>query len=161
MGDFSHLSQETEARMVHLGRKPESDRYALVTAHVKVSPDCASRLAPDMVHEIGRTARLAGIGAAKQTAILIPLCHQVPLKGIDVTVTFQAERGVFTIHASSHTVAATGVEMEAMCAASIAAVTIYDMVKGVDPAAVIEDIALVEKKGGKKGHWLRSALVQD
>lgn len=154
MGDFSHLSTENEARMVHLGAKPDSERSAIVQATVKVSPDCAQKLLPEMALEIARTARIAGIQAAKQTALLIPLCHQVPLKGVDVTVTFDQVAALFQITASSHTFAATGVEMEAMCAASIAAVTVYDMVKGVDPAATIEKIFLAEKKGGKIGHWV-------
>jgi cyclic pyranopterin phosphate synthase len=156
VGDFSHLSQENEARMVHLGRKPDTERSALVKAHVKVSTDCAQKLSPEMALEIARTARLSGIQAAKQTAMLIPLCHQVPLKGVDVTITFDQNAGVFEIKASAHTFGATGVEMEAMCAASMAAVTVYDMVKGADPEAVIHNIFLAEKKGGKKGHWLRS-----
>ena len=155
VGDFSHLTDRNEARMVHLGQKPESERSALVQAQVSINAHCAQKLLPTMVDEISRTARFAGIQAAKQTSILIPLCHQVPLRGVEVIVHFDQRGALFTIQASAHTVAATGVEMEAMCAASIAAVTIYDMVKGADPHASIGGIWLVEKKGGKEGHWLR------
>ncbi len=155
MGDFSHLTSDHKAKMVHLGSKPETERSAVVKAMVQVSHLCAEKIRPEMALEIASTARFAGIQAAKQTAFLIPLCHQVPLKGIDVKVSFEREAGCFAITASSHAFAATGVEMEAMCAASIAAVTIYDMVKGVDPEAVIHNIFLDEKKGGKKGFWQR------
>lgn len=156
MGDFTHLTEQNQARMVHLGPKLSSERSARVAAQVRVSPGCAERLLPAMAQEIGRTARLAGMQAAKQTSLLIPLCHQVALSGVDVQVTYDKAACLFRLEATAHTQAARGVEMEAMCAISIAAVTIYDMVKGVDPEAVIESIALLEKKGGKRGHWVRN-----
>ena len=156
MGDFTHLSETNEARMVHLGPKPETERFARVEARVSISRECAAKLMPEMELEIARTAKIAGIQAAKQTALLVPLCHQVPLKGVDVLIAFDHEASHFHIKATAQTWSATGVEMEAMCAATIAAVTIYDMVKGVDPEAVIGCVALIEKKGGKKGHWTRT-----
>jgi cyclic pyranopterin monophosphate synthase len=156
MGDFTHLSDANQARMVHLGTKPESERSAKVQAQVRVSEDCAAKLTGPMLTEIERTARIAGIQAAKQTSLLIPLCHQVALRGIDVEIVFEPNETTFKIVATASTNAATGVEMEAMCAASIAALTVYDMVKAVDPEAVVSSLGLIEKKGGKKGHWSRS-----
>jgi cyclic pyranopterin phosphate synthase len=124
---------------------------------VRVSPACADALTPDALREIARTARLAGILAAKQTHVLIPLCHQVPLAAVDIAVAFAAATRTFDLTVTTTSDAATGVEMEGLCAATVAGATIYDMIKAVDPAAVVGPFRLVEKRGGKRGLWRADA----
>ena len=154
MGDFSHLDKTGMAAMVDVSGKQQTLRSALVRGRVQISKHCADKLSEPTVTEIVRTARLAGIQASKQTATLVPLCHQVALSSIDVAITFDQGEQVFVLEARSKTQAAvTGVEMEALCAATIAGVTIYDMVKAVDPGATVGPFALVEKHGGKTGVW--------
>lgn len=156
MGNFSHLSANGEAAMVRLGAKPASARRAVVRGMVEISAECVTALNDDAVREIVRTARIAGIQGAKQTATLIPLCHPIALTGVDLEIALDRNERRFTLHAVTETESATGVEMEALCAASIAALTIYDMIKAVDPAATIGSLQLREKHGGKHGTWTRS-----
>jgi cyclic pyranopterin phosphate synthase len=158
MGDFSHLSATGEAAMVNIAGKATSARAALVAGRVQVSAACAAQLSDDALIEISRTARIAGIQAAKQTALLIPLCHQIPLSRVDILISFDPAAAAFTLSVTTATEAATGVEMEAMCAAAVAGTTIYDMIKAVDPAAVVGPFRLVEKRGGKHGLWRASPL---
>jgi cyclic pyranopterin phosphate synthase len=102
-------------------------------------------------------ARTAGVLAAKRTSELIPLCHPLRITGVDITFTPEARRGELTVEASVRTVDKTGVEMEALIAVSVAALTVYDMVKAVEKGVTIAEIQLVEKSGGKSGHWKRSS----
>ena len=102
------------------------------------------------------TARIAGIQAAKRTAELIPLCHPLPLDQVDVEATVDAEAGTVTLIAEARVTARTGVEMEAMTAASVAALTVYDMVKGLERGVEIAELRLLEKEGGRSGHWTRT-----
>lgn len=155
MGDFSHLSATGEAAMVNVSGKQATARSATVQGLVQTSAACAEKLRGDTIHEIARTARFAGIQAAKQTSWLIPLCHQIPLAGVDIAIEFDAGERLFRITVTTRTVATTGVEMEAFCAASVAGATIYDMIKAVDPAASVGPFCLLEKQGGKDGSWLR------
>ncbi len=155
MGDFSHLSATGEAAMVDVSGKGASLRTALVRGLVTVSADCARKLTADSIQEISRVARIAGIQAAKQTHLLVPLCHQIALAGVDVVVHFDASEGTFSIAARAKTNAQTGVEMEALCATQIAATVIYDMIKAVDPGATLGPFQLHEKDGGKAGAWRR------
>jgi cyclic pyranopterin phosphate synthase len=155
MGDFSHLSETGEAAMVRLGAKAATSRQATVRGHVRVSLDCVQKLSDAAALEIARTARLAGIQGAKQTPFLIPLCHPIALTGVDLVVTLDRAERCFAVEAKTATEAPTGVEMEALTAASIAALTVYDMIKAVDPAATIGALQLVEKLGGKHGRWTR------
>jgi len=157
MGDFSHLSKTGEAAMVDVSAKTPTARAAVVRGLVRVSADCAARLTEPAALEIARTARLAGIQASKQTAQLVPLCHPLPLTGLDLAVALDRDERSFTIEARAHTVGVTGVEMEALCAATLAGVTIYDMIKAVDPAATVGPFLLAEKTGGKTGSWYRDA----
>jgi cyclic pyranopterin phosphate synthase len=157
MGDFSHLSATGEAAMVSIAGKEASARTAVVVGTVRVSAACAEALAPDAAREIARTARLAGILAAKQTHLLIPLCHQVPLAYVDIKIAFAAPSRTFDLEVTTHSDAATGVEMEGFCAAAVAGATIYDMIKAIDPAAVVGPFRLVEKRGGKRGLWRADA----
>ena len=102
-------------------------------------------------------SRLAGIQAAKRTADLIPLCHPLPLTSVDIDVSVDVDVGVVELVAEARTVASTGVEMEAMTAASVAALTLYDMVKGLERGVEIEAVVLLEKSGGRSGTWRRDA----
>lgn len=153
MGDFSHLSRTGDAALVDVSAKQPTRRIATVEGRVTVSKTCAAKLSESAADEIRRTARLAGIQAAKQTASLIPLCHQVPLTRVDVDIGFLPDERCFVLRVTSEATAVTGVEMEALCAASIAGATIYDMIKAVDPAAIVGPFHLVEKLGGKNGPW--------
>jgi cyclic pyranopterin phosphate synthase len=156
MGSFSHLQESGEAAMVNVSGKVPSKRSAKVGGKVRVSHECLVALTSDAIHEICATARLAGIQASKHTATLIPLCHQIPIAGIEINATFHAETCEFVISAKAYADGVTGVEMEALVGASIAGLTIYDMVKAVDPSAVIGSFCLVEKTGGKNGKWTRT-----
>jgi len=145
--------------MVDVSGKDATLRIAVARAVVRVTPQTASLVVAGNAPkgDVIGVARIAGIQAAKRTHELIPLCHQLPLSFVGVDVSIDAERGVIELRAEARTTARTGVEMEALTAASVAALTIYDMVKGVERGAAIEQIELLEKSGGRSGHWTRSA----
>lgn len=154
MAEFSHLRQSGEATMVDVGGKEATVREAITRGEVRLSSaEAASELTAAAAAEIARTARLAGIQAAKQTAFLIPFCHQVPLTGVDIEITYDEDLGAFSLTARTRTRAATGVEMEGMTALSIAGTCIYDMIKAVDPAATVGPFRLEKKTGGRDGTW--------
>lgn len=153
MADFSHLSSTNQAQMVDVSGKTNTQRSATVENLVTVSPNCASKLLPEMIREIASTARVAGVFAAKKTSETIPMCHPVPLTGCDIDIRFDPDHSSFLIKCTAKTNSNTGVEMEAFCAASASALTIYDMIKAVDPAAIIGPMKLLEKRGGKTGVW--------
>jgi cyclic pyranopterin phosphate synthase len=140
--------------MVDVGQKPSTERFAHARAFVRMSAaaEDALRAATLAKGDAFVAAQLAGIMAAKQTAQLIPLAHPLPLACVDVTFAW-AERGLLQIDATASTTAPTGVEMEAMTAAAVAALTVYDMAKALEKGIVIESIRLVEKRGGKGGTW--------
>jgi cyclic pyranopterin phosphate synthase len=144
--------------MVDVGDKPLTERRAVATAVVRVSPATASTvLAGDAPKgDVLGVARIAGIQAAKRTAELIPLCHPLPLSYVGVDATVNADAGEITLTAEARTTGQTGVEMEALTAASVAALTVYDMVKGIERGAEIASIALLEKSGGRSGERRRS-----
>ena len=143
MSELSHVSESGEIRMVDVGGKPLSRRRAIASARVRMAAETARRLKDLPKGDALVTAQLAGIMAAKRTAELIPLCHPLPLSSIDVQVV--AETSSVEIMATVETTAQTGVEMEALTAASVAALTVYDMAKAVDNGMVVEDVKLVEK----------------
>ena len=143
MSELSHVSESGEIRMVDVGGKPLSRRRATASARVRMAAETARRLRDLPKGDALVTAQLAGIMAAKRTAELIPLCHPLPLSSIDVQVV--AETSSVEIMATVETTAQTGVEMEALTAASVAALTVYDMAKAVDKGMVVEDVRLVEK----------------
>ena len=152
---LSHLDAKGKARMVDVGAKPVTDREALAAGEITMS---AAALRLIRRGEVAKgdplqTARLAGIMAAKQTSALIPLCHPLPLSHVSVELSPIA-RG-YRIEARVRTSGQTGVEMEALTAVSVAALTIYDMVKAVDKEMVIGSICLLEKTGGRSGHYRR------
>jgi cyclic pyranopterin phosphate synthase len=142
--------------MVDVGGKPVTDRRAVARAVVRMSPETAAIVergdAPK--GDVLGTARLAGIQAAKRTAELIPLCHPLPLSFVDVAAEVDAAAGTVTLTAEARTSAQTGVEMEAMTAATVAALTVYDMVKGVERGVQVGEVALLEKSGGRED-WRR------
>jgi cyclic pyranopterin phosphate synthase len=155
----SHLDDEGAPRMVDVGEKPTTARRAVATAEVRMRPEVLAALL-DTGGPKGDalvTARLAGIGGAKRTAELIPLCHPLPLDHVDVAVTPDRAAGTVGIRAEVAATARTGVEMEALTAASVAALTLYDMAKALQRDIVIERIQLVEKSGGQSGEFRRDA----
>ncbi|HWE48214.1 MAG TPA: cyclic pyranopterin monophosphate synthase MoaC [Bryobacteraceae bacterium] len=153
MSKLSHFDAAGEARMVDVGAKGETRRTARAHAFVRMSPSVIEALPNNPKGNPLEVARVAGILAAKRTAELIPLCHSLPLSHADVAIMIEAD-GVRII-ASAATSAQTGVEMEALTAASVAALTVYDMTKALDKRIEIQDIWLLEKTGGKSGDFLR------
>jgi cyclic pyranopterin phosphate synthase len=152
---LSHVGAGGEARMVDVGHKPPTAREAVARGRVTMSA-AAARLLRQGRGPKGdpvEVARLAGIMAAKRTADLVPLCHPLPLTGIEVSVT--PRRDGYVIEAAVRTTAQTGVEMEALTAVAVAGLTLYDMAKAVDKAIVIGEIRLVAKSGGASGTWRR------
>jgi cyclic pyranopterin phosphate synthase len=152
---FSHLDEKGKARMVDVGDKPVTSRDALARGEITMSAT-ALRLIRQGALAKGdplQAARLAGIMAAKKTAELIPLCHPLPLTHVSVELT-PTRRG-YRIDARVRTASRTGVEMEALTAVAVAALTIYDMVKAVDKEMVVGRICLIEKTGGRSGHYRR------
>lgn len=154
---LTHVDESGSARMVDVGDKPETHRHARAEARVRMSEGTARAVedgdAPK--GDVLGTARIAGIQAAKRAAELIPLAHPLPLDHVDVEATVDAERGVVMVAAEARVIARTGVEIEAMTACCVAALTVYDMVKGMERGVTIESVALVEKKGGRSGEWRR------
>jgi len=157
MSDFTHLDETGKLRMVEVGGKPVTLRQATATCRILVGPKIFPRLlAADLPKgDVWAAARLAGIMAAKNTAQLIPLCHPLPLTGVDIDFTPDPVTQAVTVRAEVRTQARTGVEMEALVAASVAALTIYDMCKAVDKGMIIGDLVLVEKSGGASGDYHR------
>ena len=156
---LSHVDPRGRVKMVDVGAKPVTSREAVARGSISMSAE-ARRLIRSGAIKKGdplQAARLAGIMAAKQTAALIPLCHPLPLSGVDVELIPRA-RG-YDIEARVRTSAQTGVEMEALTAVAVAALTIYDMVKAVDKAMVIGDIRLMFKSGGRTGTYRRKSEV--
>ena len=148
---LTHVGPDGAARMVDVSEKPSTGREAVARGRVRMSRE-AARLAVSGGGRKGdplQTARLAGIMAAKRTADLIPLCHPLQLSFVDVTLT--PRRDGFEVQSRVRTTGPTGVEMEALTAVSVAALTIYDMLKAVDRAMVIGEIQVVEKRGGRSG----------
>ena len=159
MNELTHLDDAGRARMVDVGGKAVSARRAVARATVRMSPATAAAVrdgdAPK--GDVLGPARIAGIQAAKRTWELIPLCHQLPLSYADVVAEIDVEGGRVTLVAEARTTAQTGVEMEALTAASVAALTVYDMVKALERDVAIEEILLVAKSGGRSGDWRRDA----
>jgi cyclic pyranopterin phosphate synthase len=157
-GPLSHLDAQGRARMVDVGAKPATDRRAVARAVVRMAPATARAVAAGDLPkgDVVATARIAGIQAAKRTWELVPLCHPLPLSFVDVSVDVDAEAGTVTLHGEARTTAPTGVEMEAMTACAVGALTVYDMVKGVERGVEVTQVVLLEKTGGKED-WRREA----
>ena len=151
MGELTHTDSAGTARMVDVGAKAVTERRAVARAVVRMAPETAAAVlrgdAPK--GDVLGTARIAGIQAAKRTHELIPLCHPLPLTFVGVEGSVDAEAGTVTLTAEARATARTGVEMEALTAASVAALTVYDMVKGLQADLEIAEVVLMEKTGGK------------
>ncbi|HEX3618062.1 MAG TPA: cyclic pyranopterin monophosphate synthase MoaC [Solirubrobacteraceae bacterium] len=158
MADLTHLGADGRAEMVDVSDKEATVRRAVARAVVRISADTAALVAAGNAAkgDVIGVARVAGIQAAKRTHELIPLCHQLPLSFVGVEASIDVAAGLIELTAEARTTARTGVEMEALTAASVAALTIYDMVKGVERGAAIERVELLEKSGGRSGLWTRS-----
>ena len=148
---LTHIAPDGHAHMVDVGEKPLTARVARAGASLRMAPDTARAIeaADGPKGDVVGPARLAGIMAAKRTADLIPLAHPVALTHVGVTVDIDAAAGVVRIEAEARTTGQTGVEMEAMTACSVAALTVYDMVKGLERGVRITDVRLLEKRGGR------------
>jgi cyclic pyranopterin phosphate synthase len=148
---LTHLDAAGRARMVDVSAKPETDRFARARAVVRMSPSAAARVAAGDAPkgDVAAVARIAGIQAAKRTDELIPLAHSLPLTKVGADIDVDPAAGTVTVVAEARTTARTGVEMEALVACSVAALTVYDMVKGIEPGVVVERIELLDKTGGK------------
>jgi len=151
--ELSHLDDQGKVRMVDVGHKADTERIAIAKGEVVMKPETFSLVKAGNLKkgDVLSTARLAGIMGAKRTAELIPLCHPLALTHIGVEVDLEPELPGVVISASARTIGKTGVEMEALTAVSIAALTVYDMVKAVDKKMHIQNIRLVEKRGGQSG----------
>jgi len=152
---LTHLDAAGHARMVDVGTKPVTDRRAVAVATVAMEPSTAARLASGDLPKGDAlpVIRLAGIQAAKATPMLVPLCHQVALTSVEVEVEVDVDAGRATIHATALATDRTGVEMEAMTAASVAALALYDLVKAVQRDVVVTSVRLLAKSGGRSGTW--------
>jgi cyclic pyranopterin phosphate synthase len=159
MSRLTHLDEAGSARMVDVAGKPVTARRAVAAGRIAMSREAAAAIRDGAVAkgDVLAITRIAGIMAAKRTAELIPLCHPLPLTS--VTVDLNVEDDGVTVIATAATDAKTGVEMEAMTAASVALLTLYDMAKAIDKAMTIEHVRLVEKTGGKSGDWRRDAAL--
>jgi cyclic pyranopterin phosphate synthase len=157
MSELTHLDGAGQASMVDVGDKPATERRARARAVVRVSPETAAKVQEGNAPkgDVIGVARIAGIQAAKRTSELIPLCHPLSLSYVGVQGTIDAESGEIELIAEARTTGPTGVEMEALTAASVAALTVYDMVKGLERGAEIVSVALLEKSGGRSGSWRR------
>lgn len=158
MTQFTHLDEDGQAQMVDVTEKDSTSREARASARVLMSESTLS-LIREGGHKKGDVlgvARIAGIQAAKKCSELIPLCHPLLLTSISVDLELDATNRCVNIRTRCRLTGQTGVEMEALTAASVAALTLYDMCKAVDRSMIISDIKLLEKKGGKSGHWSRS-----
>jgi len=158
VGELTHLDADGTARMVDVGEKAVTARRAVARAIVRMTRETAARVAAGDAPkgDVLGVARIAGIQAAKRTGELIPLCHPIGLDHVEVDGEIDAAAGTITLTATASVTARTGVEMEAMTAASVAALTVYDMVKGLDKGVEIAEIVLLEKSGGRSGDWRRA-----
>ena len=154
---LTHVGADGRATMVDVGAKPITDRRAVAESRVTVSSEVLDLIERKETPKgaVLSTAELAGVQAAKRTAELIPLCHPLALSLVQVDCSVDRVAGAVTIHAEVHCTGQTGVEMEALTAASVAALTVYDMIKAIDRGAVIGPTQLLEKSGGASGTWRR------
>ncbi len=157
MKELSHVDERGEARMVNVSGKASTARFARATGSISMKAATLLAIRSNQIAkgDVLTVAKVAGIMAAKRTAELVPLCHPLPLA--DVQVTLSSDDGLpgIRVETSARSTGQTGVEMEALTAAAVALITVYDMAKSIDREMVIGDICLLEKSGGKSGHWVR------
>jgi len=150
---LTHLDDSGQARMVNVGAKPDTQRLAIAAGEVRLKPETVALIRQGLMKkgDVLSVAKIAGIMGAKKTSELIPLCHPIPLPQVEVDLRLDDDLSGVIITAAARTVGKTGVEMEALTAVSVAALTVYDMIKAVEKTARIQNIRLVEKHGGKSG----------
>lgn len=158
---LSHLDAKGNAQMVDVGNKSDTHREAAVQGRIRMQPKTLSLIESGQTQkgDVLTVAKVAAIQGAKKTSDLIPMCHPIPVVGIDVGFEFDPQLPGIHIHVKVRSTGKTGVEMEALTAASVGLLTIYDMAKAVDKGMVIENICLLEKSGGKSGPWTRTEVV--
>ena len=156
MADLTHFDEDGSSRMVDVGSKPITARMARAVASISIQPSTLELIRDRQLSkgDVLGVSRLAAIMAAKRTDELIPLCHSLPLTSVEVQFNFSGD-STLEIETQVETKAQTGVEMEALTAASVAALTVYDMCKAVDRGMTIDNVSLLEKRGGKSGHYLK------
>ncbi len=161
MGNLSHFDEQGRSRMVDVTTKAVTERMARARGRVRMATDSLRRIVDRKVEkgDVLEVARLAGIMAAKRTADLIPLCHPLPLEAVRIEFEIHQENSI-SIEAEVRTTARTGVEMEALTAVTVAALTIYDMCKSIDRNIRLEEVQLEEKTGGRSGHYLRPSSTE-
>ncbi|MDA3902944.1 MAG: cyclic pyranopterin monophosphate synthase MoaC [Desulfuromusa sp.] len=159
--ELTHFDTEGKAIMVDVGEKPLTVREAVAEGEIQMQPATLQLILAQQIKkgDVFSIARVAGIMAAKQTSSLIPLCHPLPLSAVKIDFDSDPQRGRVTILATTKVTGQTGVEMEALTAVSVAALTIYDMCKAIDREMVIEGICLLKKSGGNSGTFIRKSLV--
>ena len=164
MDDLSHFSASGRARMVDVTDKPSTQRIAIASGVLRMQPETLSRIRAGEIEkgDVLTVADVAAVMAAKRTAELIPMCHTLPLTGVEISfkdIVVPDSRGCVTlaVFATVRCTGQTGVEMEALCATSVALLTVYDMCKAIDKGMRIEHIQLEEKRGGNSGTWLRKS----
>ena len=159
MSDLTHLNERGEARMVDVTAKDVTTREATARCRVTVSAEVSALLATGQMPkgDALAVARIAAIQATKRTPDLIPLCHPIAVHGVDVEVSLTDDGSAVEVLATVRTADRTGVEMEALTAAAVGGLTVIDMVKGRDRTAAITEVVLLEKKGGRSGHWVRGS----
>lgn len=150
---LSHIDETGQAKMVDVGQKPDTERVAVAGGEVQLQPETVELIRQGLMKkgDVLSVAKIAGIMGAKKTSELIPLCHPLALTQVTVDLQLNDDLPGVTIRASARTVGKTGVEMEALTAVSVAALTVYDMVKAVEKTAKIQNIRLIEKHGGRSG----------
>lgn len=157
MSELTHFNQSGEAHMVDVGNKDITQRTAIAEGHIEMQPETLALILRGEARkgDVLGVARIAGIMAAKRTSDLIPLCHPLALTRVNIDLTPQEEKSTVHCVATVQTSGQTGVEMEALTAVQVTLLTIYDMCKAVDKGMTMGGVRLLEKKGGKSGHWLR------
>jgi cyclic pyranopterin phosphate synthase len=157
--ELSHVDESGRAHMVDVSAKPDTTREATARGRISMQPETLALIERGAVEkgDVLAVAQVGAVMAAKRTGSLIPMCHPLPITGVDVRFSFDRAASAIDIEATARIVGKTGVEMEALTAVSVAALTIYDMAKAVDRAMTISDICLVRKSGGKSGEFIRDA----
>ncbi len=158
MGELTHIDRKGRAKMVDVTHKPHTEREAVALARIKMKPQTLKLIKEAGIEkgDVLQIARVAGIMGAKKTSELIPLCHPLPVTSVTVDFELKDEESTVEIRSHVKTVAQTGVEMEALTAVTVAALTVYDMCKAVDKEMTIMDVMLLEKRGGKSGEFKRT-----
>ena len=156
---LTHFDSKGQAKMVDITSKPSIERIAITEGKVKIKRETLEMILNKEIAkgDVSQVARLAGIMAAKMTPHLIPLCHPIPITSVEIEFEIDLEQSIIKIITKVKTSAQTGIEMEALTATSVAALTIYDMCKAIDKEMVIDEIKLVYKAGGKSGEFIRKA----